>query len=74
MLHALFRVTIYTTNYNQEDNTKSSQLEFERVQAGNAGEYKCVVGGGTTFGGAESEIALIRISWFINVTTFLSFF
>ncbi|XP_075257880.1 uncharacterized protein LOC142349919 [Convolutriloba macropyga] len=59
------RVTIFTSSYNDATQTKKSRLEFQRVQTGNAGEYKCTIGGGITYGGAESEVALIRISEYI---------
>ena len=56
-----FRVSMRVLSYNEERQTKTSFLEIVRISESDAGYYKCIISGGKTGGGAETNVAQLQI-------------
>ena len=55
-------------SYNEEKQTKSSSLEVRRISEADAGYYKCIIGGGKTAGGQETNVAQLQIGTATAIT------
>ncbi|XP_063712269.1 uncharacterized protein LOC134840418 [Symsagittifera roscoffensis] len=61
-------VKVRVLSYNEEKQTKSSSLEVRRISEADAGYYKCIIGGGKTAGGQETNVAQLQIVPGISVS------
>ncbi|XP_075253508.1 uncharacterized protein LOC142345362 isoform X2 [Convolutriloba macropyga] len=54
-------VSMRVLSYNEQRQTKTSFLEIVRISESDAGYYKCIISGGKTGGGAETNVAQLQI-------------